>query len=789
MDVAIYIGGKRLELFDDERIDIMNNVKSIADITKVFADFTQSFTVPASDVNNPIFEYWHDEDVDGGINWNLRQDAYIEIGTLSYRYGCVELDKNSVKFKNNKPYSYSITFYSNVVNLSDLWGDAELSSLDLSAFNHDYNVATVTDAMYKPTIGSGDIYYPLISALNKISIGGASIERNLIDTDNTISYREFKPAIRDLKIIEAIEAKYGITFSRDFFGRAPFYNKFTWLHRSAGIIKAYGSLVNVDITSAGSLGSGITVDTVDNTIAYRAYVSLGLLGVRTKRAFIKVTPQAGYEDIDYKLIIFNNSNKVVETECKGVVTVPYEGGSFTVDNVLKFYVSSSGGFSFHTRIFVNEHNVAVPLLEYTDTPVQSSTGQVIVSDHIPVMKIKEYINSLIAQFNLIIRPRSIDTFYIDTLDNYYNTGKAYDITPFVNIEEVSKGRPDVKKTINFIYQKAGTILGLRYFKSFQVGYGDLKATYDVSGTDLTVTSNFENMLFERLQNEDTGELTNIQAGYAIDENLEPYCGRPVSFYRNAFTDIDTPIIIQPAISLSRIYHTATEDNLQRVQVTSSLNFGNDNSSYFYDPINESQYFNWWKNYIDEIFNRKTRTLSIKARLPFSIIYRLQLNDRLIIKDKKYKQSDIKIGLTDGQSELNLFTDLGAPLDSENVIDPITIDSTLYTIDSELLTIDMVSIHRPNISYTVNGISRDQYISTACEENFEIKVSSKTNWTLSVIDTGDGTGWLTTDKSGGLRSQYVKVKTAYNTTGGSLRSAIVRFSLDGDSFDLTVNQLP
>ena len=43
-DVLIYIEGKRLELFNDEKIEINSSVQNVQDIAKVFTDFSQSFT-------------------------------------------------------------------------------------------------------------------------------------------------------------------------------------------------------------------------------------------------------------------------------------------------------------------------------------------------------------------------------------------------------------------------------------------------------------------------------------------------------------------------------------------------------------------------------------------------------------------------------------------------------------------------------------------------------------------------------------------------------------------------
>ena len=54
--VQVNIEGQRLELFEDEKIQINSSVQNVQDIAKVFTDYSQSFTVPATPHNNQIFE-------------------------------------------------------------------------------------------------------------------------------------------------------------------------------------------------------------------------------------------------------------------------------------------------------------------------------------------------------------------------------------------------------------------------------------------------------------------------------------------------------------------------------------------------------------------------------------------------------------------------------------------------------------------------------------------------------------------------------------------------------------
>jgi hypothetical protein len=70
---------KRVELFNDEKISVTSSLQNANDIGKVFTDFSQSFTIPANDYNNGLFQHWYESDVDNGYDHRVRYNAYIEI--------------------------------------------------------------------------------------------------------------------------------------------------------------------------------------------------------------------------------------------------------------------------------------------------------------------------------------------------------------------------------------------------------------------------------------------------------------------------------------------------------------------------------------------------------------------------------------------------------------------------------------------------------------------------------------------------------------------------------------
>lgn len=794
MDVQVYLktidglSYERLDLFQDEKIEINLNVKNLSDISKVRADFTQSFSIPTSPNNNALLSYWFDADVDGTFNANIRIDAYIEVNSIPFRYGSVQLE--SSKLKNGLPYSYSITFYGNSVNLSDKFADDYLRDLDLSAYDHDYTSSVIT-SINDSSIHSGHVYYPLINCRTYMDYG-SNADHDLKKNGNTITYKDFKPALRDLKIIEAIETKYGVTFSRDFFDRSIFYNSFLWLHKESGQMKTSSTALDVDVTSLVVIDADWSVTTPEINLTTNSvkidwinnFPSTSFINGRLSNVSFKTFTTSTY---NYKVEVFDNG-KLYQTNSglNGDSEILVYSNFYSNDNknhLFTFKVSSiEGSISFTTQIVYSAFSTIGSGDKrelFGNGTTQTTANSILkINEQIPEIKVKDYFSSLINQYNLIIVPKSSTEYYIDTLDNWYSKGKAYDISSLVDLKDITITRPKVKKRIDFLYQKSDTILAKQYFDNNQLSYGDLKATYNITGDEMKIETQFENMLFERLVDSSTSTQTDLQCGFAVDINNNPIKGKPIRFYRNG---LESDHVHIDHISRTGVWHTSTEDNIVFSQVTCSMNFGADNSSYFYSPIVTGLYYNFWKTYIEDLYNKKTRVLNLKCKLPIRILYNLGLNDRFIIGDYKYKISSIKSDLTNGDSTIEIYTDLSAPLDSVNNVNPLTIDSTDYTIDSDIITIDTISTYDPVTSYTLNGVSLTTYTATKGEENFEVKISANTNWSVTSSDS-----WITPNKLTGNKTDYLRVKV--DTNSGSSRTGTLTITIGtSTTFTITINQ--
>ena len=164
LDVSIYIEGQRLDLFKDESVNIKSSVKDINDISKIYTDFSKSFSVPASKGNNSIFKHYYNADITGGYDARTSKNGLIEINTLPFTTGRISLEKVSIQ--NGNILHYAIRFTGNTVKIKKDLGDDKLSSLDFSDLDHTFDSATVevgaTDELF-----DGKLIYPLITPVRR----------------------------------------------------------------------------------------------------------------------------------------------------------------------------------------------------------------------------------------------------------------------------------------------------------------------------------------------------------------------------------------------------------------------------------------------------------------------------------------------------------------------------------------------------------------------------------------------------------------------------------------------
>ena len=661
--VDLYIDGQRADLFEDENIEMNLSVQNIKDISKVFGDFTNSFSIPASKVNNKIFKHYYNVDIDGGYISNLRTDAFIEVNGNLFRAGLLELE--GVQMKKGEPSSYNVGFYSNVTSLKDKFGEDQLNDLDLSALDHTYNDTNIVTGLNGYVSGTdSSIIYPLISPVRNWFYDSTSSDNTPENIwyhnghpEHGVFYYDLKPAVKLKKIVDAIETKYGIEFQSNFFDSADFGKLFMWCHRRAGYMfkgQPNGTTNEViDFTSATGYGFNTTTDTFrfnQSTMSDMDYINVAVTSAD-----------------DYAISLYINGELYAKKKDSGNSTVtfitnPTDGDEFQI----KFSPIAAWDASVITLTAVTASFVITPLT----TPVNIATAStsasqiytkgVVISDQMPEQKISDFIGSLVRAFNLVIVPVANNKYDIEPLDDWYAEGSTREVTEYIDTEEVTIGKPQLYRRISFSYNKTEAVLGEQYRLQNDIGYGDLRADFAFDGEEFEVEVGFDHMLFERLDDLNNG-ITTINVGKSITREIEPYIGQPLIFYvagqirgTSPYAYID---MTDTENSKTDFHLVSNVNNGTAETVTKTLNFGTEVDPYLLQGFSTGLYNTYWKDYITDLYSTSRRVFQYSGQLPLGLMLALKINDKLTIDERNYIINQMKLNLTTGEAQLELLNDV------------------------------------------------------------------------------------------------------------------------------------
>ena len=674
--VELYISDQRVDTFKDEAIKITLSTQNVKDISKVFGDFTQSFTLPASPNNNGVFKHYYNVDIATSFTGGQRVDSFIEINNNVFRVGTFELE--GVQIKDNEPYAYKGSFYSKNTSLKDLFGEDTLNDLDLSAQDHTYTDTNIEAGLNGFVSGTGDaVIYPLITPRTNWfydSTSGDTTEGNLaVNGDTSPShgcfYYDLKPAIKVKKIVDAIATKYGVTFNSDFFGGTNFGMLYMWAHRRAGYMfkdQPFGqsaTILQFDTTTTDNTGGQWNLSTNTYTLPNNLLAS---------SAFDEITI-GGTSSASAKVQLFRDGVFVSSVDVGTTISAQFSitsAGAYTIRVASADDAAGSINISSAT-ISVKEFRRSGPSFSSITTlqasnsgSAQSITQTLVMADQMPEQKVSEFLGGLVKLFNLVVVPTGNTTFDIEPLDDWYGEGTTIDITKHIDTQEISIDKPKLYKRIEYKYNEAKSILEEEFKLQNDRGYGDLKADFTFDGGEFKIEAPFDHQIYERLTDANGATQTALSIGRSITRELSPSIGKPLLFF--------APSVITGLASGSKYYYiqmdgTSVEkdafhfvsntNNATAASVTLTLNFGNETDSYHLQSFELGLFNTFWSDYITDLYSANRRIWKYKAIFPLGLLLRLKNNDKLTILDKNYIINSIEMNLTTGEANLELLNDV------------------------------------------------------------------------------------------------------------------------------------
>jgi len=659
----------RLELFNDEKITVSSTIQNISDISKIFTDYSQGFTIPCSPINNAIFQHFYQNDVDATIDYQNRYNAYIEIDTILFRRGKIQLEKTNLK--NGKPDSYSVTFYGAGVSLKDFFNEDKLSQLNYSGYDHNY---TNQEVYNRVTIDSAttdyNVRYPLISS-NRVWQFGSSFplptanlpnwydypsnnSNNIAHASGEIVYTELFPAVRVASIFDLIQSKYAITFNGIFL-QSDLFKKAFLLYKNKESYHYTNNPVELDFTSSsGVLASAfntttnsftrIELDTTD-TVFHTLYYTVVSLSVSPSDYFIDM----------YRNGVYANTRTGTTTAS------PFQFSEYVNENeIITFKIRSYAAITIGINFTYKRTEFSSPgitVVQGTAVTTATTTSFTDLAGLAPDMKISDFITGICKEFNLTVYSNTKNVFTFDPIQYWYSKGAVVDITKYTDITSIEIERMKLYKSVEFKYQDSECMLN-KYFLESPLnadahGYGNTKIGWNYDGGEYKIESPFENLLHNNFGN-------NLQVGYCLNKELAPYIPKPVLLYMNRITTLTGGDKIHwNGLTSTDVYVPFGQDSeilFETGTIPLTLNFGEEISSFYLVNNPNTIYALYYRDYLVNLYNPKNRLVKVKTILPVSLLTSLQLNDRLIIRDKRYMINEMQSDLTTGEVSFTLISD-------------------------------------------------------------------------------------------------------------------------------------
>ena len=830
--VEIYIGNTKVDQYKDEAVTVVSSVLDVSDITKNTGDYSKTFSVPASKSNNLLFKHWYNANIDNGFDARTKVEGRIEIDGIPFKIGKFRLYK--VNVKKGVAVSYTVNFFGNLVDVSETLGKDKIASLDLTAYDHDYNSFNVALGL-QDGLFNKDIIYSLQTGKRYFYNSNANVgdfDENQINiayngSGTGVLWDDINPSLKLIRIIEAIETKYSagtiqvdtiditsgagslggnavliinniqysipvtsvggsltnaatqintyintnvtgftstvantlititadeignvgttifnansalffdgtvtsvvvgtrsyenpIVFSRDFFGTSEFENLYMWLKPDAN-------------TPAGGFPQIIDWDSGDFTYM-NEFTNIGAYETSNTSASnddinfiinLTITPVSGFEDVPYKVIWYNGSEEyLVEDNVDGVnLTQSFISSDAATIWNLSFAIKSINEFQYTSELYQFRVDTGGPnTTAYTYGSASTTQSVFDISQQIPDIEIIDLLKGLFNMYKLVVIPQDDGTLYVNTLQSYYDQGERYDVTKYIDNEKNEVQRGEILNEIDIKFQESETILAEQFRSTNNRGFGDSLVRLEdengklLDGDSLEMELPFEQFVYERLQDQNDGEITNVVTATVADETIQPVDTAPNIHYVSLQNLGSRDIAFVDNLGARSIWNAPINVPSHASTLTSALHstlFEAEFSNWDGAQITNTLYKNHYENYIKAIFNIKRRTFTYRAVLPVNIVTKLELNDVIRIGSNDYRINKYGYNILNGATVLELINGF------DNIL------GTGFLIPKSIV----LNTDAQSLKYNVPNV--------------------KIGYTITLTDLGFGTDWVTVNTTG------------------------------------------
>jgi hypothetical protein len=519
--------------------------------------------------------------------------------------------------------------------------------------------------------------FPLITS-DRVWTSTGVTTNNILSPAGAVIYTDLFPALKVSKVFEALESKYNITFTGSFLSDERFDKAYVWMKNNEARSLNFASIPTL-ITYANNMNGWFNL--IDNRInvvrffdgansRYNGVFNLDITFATSNTYTLRV-----YKDNDLFTSLSATGTNVTfqinQSMGLGVYYFEIQTGvatTYTYTYNAKYYqYSSSGGTTEFTIL--------------SGSAGSTASSNIDLTNNAPDIRVTDFFTGILKMFNLTAYSEDGVNFTLQQLEDWYYEGQIKDFSQYCVFDSLDFERIKPYKKVNFEYEKSESFINRNFWNTNAREYGNLTYQFNNDGSDYNIKLPFETLQMVTAP---------LNVGYALKPDFVPYKPKPIILYYSG--NFNTSIYLNDGSSTAslvtaNLFSNDMQDRNQDFE-KNTLNFGLEYSTVYGGIIDNTLFANYYLEYLNNLYSIKSRMLKIKMRLPYSELLNLQLNDRIVIRDKRYVINQYTTDLTTFESDFELIQDFRT-IDYDNSTVRIT-DNTVKiirfnTVSAEPLT--------------------------------------------------------------------------------------------------------
>lgn len=655
-----FVGGEFLDGFGDEPVNYSIKAVDFQKVDVSFNDFSKSFMIPATPLNNQIFKYYFDPSIIDSFNPFAENKAEMWVNQELYSTGQITLI--DIDIVSGNPQQYQIQFYSDTIDLESALNDKGIDQLSWSGLDHSATASLVRDYLVGGAVVPGtNLKYVMASTSNFWSWEGfTGVEgvREIRSTKDGILNREVRPAIPVSDVMDKIFEDAGFDYEVDFALEDYYKELYMWINNG----KRFLSVANQ--VAQGNSRQTIRFDSIPSKVIFP---DEGVNDLKMYSTITGIITVSGAISADYTLrALFNlkGSNTASWRYVKnGTPSAWFTATSGISDEETLLGLIS--GDEIYIEVMSNERAVTSSnhgfYFENTDITAQD---YFVTKSYMPTIKCVEFIRGILVNFNAImywdVENRK---FIIKNREAWYAEGVEIDISDNLDTAKSKIKPPTFYKEYSFEFAEALDFRNIEYKGINNRGYGGSNfSTGMYAGDTYTNKSPFTPSIWVEVVTEAANGTISFSSDVAttqsIDDSFAPVeSGTRLMYYNGSKTAAGSYKVVDYAgtsggsnTTYNFFASALVSDSNLNLAFNSELDFKSSGGVL----LENSLYTRFYADYINTIYNQNVRRLNISANIPYNKLKSIKINDTIVINRTRFLIDGITVDLTTNRATFDLI---------------------------------------------------------------------------------------------------------------------------------------